>query len=298
MGEGKGVSTSTLRFPTYTSLAPGLFAWSSVICTSVSQTELGMIVSFLFCRLEEIRYHSRPAGLMAGTDAAPAITVEVLVERDVIAPVRIVLKGHVGAKYSSATLLITQKDVREPPREFLRHLPQRQFLAGAGRAFYQEIVAIELLIFLERFDQQEIDGEPDRPAPVGIPPEGPGGRLARLVIHGIVPIARIKHIGMCRVILADRANTVVAQEFLGVQHAFEQSLQVIVTHDCQQGVVFAQADPSYILPSRDQVWDIGAVFRKPAHAPIEKVCHQACFSRLHCQQGNEPYQGAHFQREL
>src|SRR6266571_3856553 len=239
MGEGKGVSTSTLRFPTYTSLAPGLFAWSSVICTSVSQTELGMIVSFLFCRLEEIRYHSRPAGLMAGTDAAPAITVEVLVERDVIAPVRIVLKGHVGAKYSSATLLITQKDVREPPREFLRHLPQRQFLAGAGRVFYQEIVAIELLVFLERFDQQEIDGEPDRPAPVGIPSKGSGGRFTRLVIHRKVPILCIEVIGMRFVILADRANTIVAQEFLGVQHAFEELLQIGTTYEGQQRVVLS-----------------------------------------------------------
>src|SRR3989440_6639521 len=63
----------------------------------------------------------------------------------------------------------------EPLREFLRHLPERQFRAGAGRVFYQEIVAVELVVFLERLDQREIDGEPDRPAPVGIPPEGPGG---------------------------------------------------------------------------------------------------------------------------
>src|SRR2546429_9803370 len=112
---------------------------------------------------------------MAGAYTAPAITVEVLVERNVIAPVRIVLKGRTGAKDRTAALLITQKDVREPPREFFRHLPERQFRAGASRVFYQEIVAIELMVFLKRFDQQKIDGEPDRPAPVGIPPEGPGG---------------------------------------------------------------------------------------------------------------------------
>jgi len=59
---------------------------------------------------------------MAGADTVPAITVEVLVERNVIAPVRIVLKGRTGAKDRPAALLVTQKDVREPPREFLRHL--------------------------------------------------------------------------------------------------------------------------------------------------------------------------------
>ena len=112
---------------------------------------------------------------MAGAYTAPAITVEVLVERNVIAPVRIVLKGRTGAKDRPAALLVTQKDVCETPREFLRHLPERQFRSGACRVFYQEIVAIELMVCLERLDQQEIDGEPDRPAPVGIPPKGPGG---------------------------------------------------------------------------------------------------------------------------
>src|SRR5256714_15027728 len=184
---------------------------------------------------------------MAGAYTAPAITVEVLVEWNVIAPVRIVLKGRTGAKDRPAALLVTQKDVCEPPREFLRHLPERQFRAGASRVFYREIFAIELIVFLERFDQQEIDGEPDRPAPVGIPPEGSGGRFARLVMHRKVPVLCIKLIGVRFVILADRANTVVAQEFLGVQHAFEQSLQVGAAHEGQQRMVFAQAGLWYIL---------------------------------------------------
>ena len=79
--------------------------------------------SYLLCRLEKIRYHSRPPGLMAGAYTAPAITMEVLVERNVIAPVRIVLKGRTGAKDRPAALLVKQKDVCETPREFLRHLP-------------------------------------------------------------------------------------------------------------------------------------------------------------------------------
>jgi hypothetical protein len=60
---------------------------------------------------------------MAGAYTAPAITVEVLVEWNVIAPVRIVLKGRTGAKDRPAALLVKQKDVCETPREFLRHLP-------------------------------------------------------------------------------------------------------------------------------------------------------------------------------
>jgi hypothetical protein len=60
---------------------------------------------------------------MAGADTATSISMEVLVEWDVIAPVWIVLKGRVGAKDRSMALLIAQKDVREPTRKVIRYLP-------------------------------------------------------------------------------------------------------------------------------------------------------------------------------
>ena len=43
---------------------------------------------------------------MAGADTATGITMEVLVEWDVITPVWIVLKGGIGVKYGPVTLLI------------------------------------------------------------------------------------------------------------------------------------------------------------------------------------------------
>src|SRR5690348_1746629 len=75
------------------------------------------------CALEQIRNHSRPAGLMAGTDAAPGITMEVLVEWNVITPVRIVLESRVRAKDRPSPLIIAQKDAREPAGEFICDLP-------------------------------------------------------------------------------------------------------------------------------------------------------------------------------
>ncbi len=75
--------------------APLLYEWISLFSTRL---------------LEQISNHSRPASLMAGADTAPSITMEVLVEWDVITPVWIVLKGHIGTKDRSLALLITQKD--------------------------------------------------------------------------------------------------------------------------------------------------------------------------------------------
>src|SRR6266566_1819109 len=80
-------------------------------------------------RLEQVRYHSRPACLMAGTDAAPGITVEVLVEWDVISPVRIVLECCVRAKHWPSPLLVTQKDAGETMRKSIHYLPQCLFRA-------------------------------------------------------------------------------------------------------------------------------------------------------------------------
>src|SRR6266567_671421 len=56
--------------------------------------------------LEQICNHCRPARLMAGADTTPSVTMEVLVEWDMVTPVRIVLEGRVGAKYGPVTLLI------------------------------------------------------------------------------------------------------------------------------------------------------------------------------------------------
>jgi hypothetical protein len=84
--------------------------------------ELGALLYSLDL-LEQVCHHSRPTSLMASANTTPSITMKVLVEWDVIAPVRIVLKGRVGAKYWPATLLIAQKDVGKTTREVIRYLP-------------------------------------------------------------------------------------------------------------------------------------------------------------------------------
>jgi hypothetical protein len=43
---------------------------------------------------------------MAGSNAAPSITMKILIEQDVIAPARIILESHVGAKHRPTPLRI------------------------------------------------------------------------------------------------------------------------------------------------------------------------------------------------
>ena len=53
------------------------------------------------------------------------------------------------------------------------HLLDGEIRAGSRRALHLEIVAVVVMEFLQRFDDQEIDREPDRSAPVGIAAEVP-----------------------------------------------------------------------------------------------------------------------------
>ena len=59
-------------------------------------------------------------------------------------------------------------------------------LPRAGRAFDLEVVAEVVMELLQRFDQQEVHREPDRPAPVGIAAEQSGARIRRLVVDAIL----------------------------------------------------------------------------------------------------------------
>jgi hypothetical protein len=161
---------------------------------------------------------------MAGTYSGPVIPVKVLMKWDMIAPVFVVLEDYVAAKHRTLTLFITQKDACEAAREFISNLPQCHLRPRAGRKFYQEIVTVEPIVFLQHLCEEEIEREPDRPALVGIAAEGPASRFGWLIVDRIGPISRkIHHVGMRLVILAERANTIVAQEFLRVKHVFEQT---------------------------------------------------------------------------
>ena len=66
-------------------------------------------------RHQQLRDEAGPARLMRGTDAAAGVAVEVLVEGDQIAPVRIVLEQVLVPEDRASALLVPQKDARQSP---------------------------------------------------------------------------------------------------------------------------------------------------------------------------------------
>ena len=115
--------------------------------------------------LNELRDERSPAGLMTGTDTGAIVTVKVLVKQDVVLKVRIRLEALHAAEDGAPTAVVSE-DVEEAVREFACDFPKGQHMPRSGWALDLEFVTVEMVEFLECFDEQVIDREPNRAAPI------------------------------------------------------------------------------------------------------------------------------------
>src|SRR5947209_6516387 len=86
--------------------------------------QLKMTILIFTTLLQQICYQPCPTRLVTCTDACPIISVEVFVEQQQIAPVRIALEFFYPTVDGSAALGIPQKNTGQAARKFVRHLLQ------------------------------------------------------------------------------------------------------------------------------------------------------------------------------
>ncbi len=170
----------------------------------------------------------RPPGLVAGAQAGAVVAVEVFVEKDVVLPVRIVDELARAAEDRTAAFVVEQEDAGHAIRQLLGDLVERHVLARAGRALDAELVAVERVHLNQRADDERVDRRPDRPAPVGVAAEHPGVGLGRKIADAVFAAAGVEHVRVLQVIARDRADAVVAQELVGVEHARQDTPQLVV----------------------------------------------------------------------
>src|SRR5437667_3280674 len=89
---------------------------------------------------------------------------------------------------------VRQEDAGKPARKFVCHFCERQHVSGTGWTFNLERLAIEHVITLERFDNEEINRKPNRPAPVRVAAEKITRSFARNVIDPMFIVADTKDI--------------------------------------------------------------------------------------------------------
>jgi hypothetical protein len=71
--------------------------------------------------------------------------------------------------------------MNEPAGNFSRHLPEIGFLRRVRRTLHLEVLAVVVVKFLQRFDEQIVYGKPDGPAPIRVAAKEARGRFRRLV---------------------------------------------------------------------------------------------------------------------
>ena len=139
--------------------------------------------------MDELDDQGGPAGLMAGAQARAVVAVEILEERDIVAPVRISLEEGAVAQNRPAIALVAGENRDQTPGELGGDLGQRRPLRSTARQSSGQARAVVAMILPERLDHQIVDRKPDRAAPVGITAIDGGRRLGRLVRN---PIAVVK----------------------------------------------------------------------------------------------------------
>src|SRR6266403_2825251 len=155
---------------------------------------------------------------MARADPRAIVTVEILVKRDEILPVRVGLKFLRAAENRPAAVFVAEKNPRESMGNLTRDFPEVEHLAGPCRALDLVAVTKKEMKFLQRFNEQKIHWEPDRSAPIGIAAKQTGGRFRGLVIDPIFHAVSLEHIRVIVVKARERAYAVGRKKFIFIQH--------------------------------------------------------------------------------
>src|ERR1019366_6060044 len=108
---------------------------------------------------DEVRDEPGPAGLVRGAQSRPVVTVEVLVELDVVPPPRIRAEPLDLPEARTPPVAADEEDRDQPPTQVRRDLPVGALLPRAGRVLDGDVVAVEAAEPLEGGAHEEVEGE-------------------------------------------------------------------------------------------------------------------------------------------
>src|SRR5476649_1323135 len=118
---------------------------------------------------------------MRGAESLAGIAVEILVEEQVVTEMRVMLELRALAEDRPLAVGLPRKEPDDAARQLIRDPGDRDVTPRSGRAFDLEIVAVIAMETAERGDDEEIERQPDRAAPVRVAAELARRRLSRAV---------------------------------------------------------------------------------------------------------------------
>src|SRR5690242_4167822 len=131
---------------------------------------------------------------MIGADSSTGIAVEIFMEEHKVFPVGIGLKRIELSGDGPSPGRVPKKDPVETPGNFARDFRQVFVLPAAARELHLELWSQVVMKLLQRFDEKEVQGEPNRAAPIGVSAEQAGLRFGRLIIHAVFVSIDVKNV--------------------------------------------------------------------------------------------------------
>src|SRR6478609_3719676 len=86
--------------------------------------------------------HAGPASLMRRPDPCAVVSVEVLVEQDVVPPGRVLLEERCPTEHRAPPVRVPSERRRQAVAQLFGHLIEVHLVAGSGWAFDAEAVAV------------------------------------------------------------------------------------------------------------------------------------------------------------
>src|SRR6266403_5432324 len=133
--------------------------------------------------LEQFRNQPSPASLMIRANPRAVISMEIFVKQNQVAPKRIALEIFQRSRNRPSPVFSADKNMPEPFRDFTGHLPQIRVLIRTRRAWHLKILAIIVVKFLQRFDEQIVDRHPNWSTPVRVASEYTRRRFRGFIVH-------------------------------------------------------------------------------------------------------------------
>src|SRR5215470_2851606 len=123
-----------------------------------------------------------PTSLVTRAETMAVVAMEVLVEENEVSPVGpIRICAHIAVA-RTPPVRSGHKNPHETSRELLCDLPEIEEPLGARRTLHLQIAAVEVVVPLQRLDDEPVRREPDRAAPVRVAAEEACGRFTRGVL--------------------------------------------------------------------------------------------------------------------
>ncbi len=147
-------------------------------------------------KLDQFGNQACPAGLVARPQPSAVVSVEVLVEQDVILPLRTGLELLRASIHRRPARLIAQEASSQPIGNFSCHFKQIHHFARAGRTLNPEVVAAIEIEGQQGMDQQGVPWHPYGTPPVGVSTEPAGVGFCWKIVHSIFLAYHIEDVGM------------------------------------------------------------------------------------------------------